>query len=92
MFDRVRVLGEQRNHKVERVDLSPHALNIPLFLTQHLIQVLHDDLPTPRGTLDFVTSFLARDSSSGVEQALDRLRPLLRFRFSSHELGRPGQR
>ena len=41
MFDRVRVLGEQRNHKVERVDLSPHALNISLFLTQNLEQVLH---------------------------------------------------
>jgi len=41
MFDRVRVLGEQRNHKVERVDLSAHALNISLFLTQNLEQVLH---------------------------------------------------
>jgi len=55
MFGRARVLGEQRNHKVERVDLSPHALNIRLFLTQNLIQVLHDDLPAPRGILDFVS-------------------------------------
>jgi hypothetical protein len=54
MFNPVRVLGEQRNHKVERFDLFPHALNIPLFLTQNLIQVFHGYLPAPRRTLDFV--------------------------------------
>src|SRR5271167_2855612 len=32
------------------------------------------------------------NSSSGVEQALDRLRPLLRFLFCCHDLGRPSQR
>jgi len=41
MFDPVRVLGEQRNHKVERLDLFPHALDIPLFLTQNLVRILH---------------------------------------------------
>jgi len=40
----------------------------------------------------FRLRFSPKNSSSGVEQALDRLRPLLRFRFSSHELGRPSQR
>ena len=90
MVNPVRVLGEQRNHKAERLELSPYALDIPLFLTQNLVQVLHGYLPAPRRTLDCVSR--KENSSSGVEQALDRLRPLLRFRFWSHELGRPSQR
>ena len=44
MFDRVRVLGEQRNHKVERFDLSPQTLNLRLLLFQNLVQVLHGRL------------------------------------------------
>jgi hypothetical protein len=44
----------------------------------------------PRHTLDFASR--KENSSSGVEPALDRLRPLLRFPFSNHELGRPSQR
>ena len=41
MFDPVPVLGEQGNHKSERFDLSPHALDIHLFLTQNLVRILH---------------------------------------------------
>jgi hypothetical protein len=36
MFDPVRVLGEQGNHKAERLDLSPHALKLYLLLLQNL--------------------------------------------------------
>jgi hypothetical protein len=89
MFDRVRVLGEQRNHKVERVDLSPHALNISLFLLRTWSRSF---MGTSSTSPYFRLRFSPKNSSSGVEQALDRLRPLLRFRFSSHELGRPSQR
>jgi hypothetical protein len=41
IFDPICILGEQRNHKVERFDLSPHALNLRLLLLQNLVQVLH---------------------------------------------------
>ena len=48
----------------------------------------------PRPALCHAGDFSRRNenSSSGVEQALDRLRPLLRFLFCGHELGRPSQR
>jgi hypothetical protein len=40
-----------------------------------------------------LAALLAKEnSSSGVEQALDRLRALLRFLFYGHELCRPSQR
>jgi len=48
MFDPVRVLGEQRNHELERLDLSPHALDIHFFLHQNLVRIPHGYLPAPR--------------------------------------------
>jgi hypothetical protein len=72
---------------VGRLDLFPHALDIPLFLLQNVVRILHGYLPGPRRTLDFVRS--KENSSSGVEQALD---PLFRFPFCGHEPGRPSQR
>src|SRR5258708_36704924 len=52
-FDPVRVLGEQWNHEVERLDLPPHALDIHLFLTQNLVRILHGYLPAPHRTFAF---------------------------------------
>jgi hypothetical protein len=48
----------------------------------------------PRPALCHAGDFSRRkdNSSGGVEQALDRLRPLLGLPFCGHELGRPSQR
>src|SRR3984893_13658552 len=47
ILDPICVLGEQRNHEAEGLDLPPHALNLRLLLLQNLVRVLHGYLPAP---------------------------------------------
>lgn len=92
MFDPVRVLGEQRNHKSGGPrSLSARSQAQSAFVPEPGIGAswLAPGLAITMLAVDF--SRRKESSSSGVEQALDRLRPLLRFLFCSHELRRPSQ-
>ena len=67
--NRLRVFDQQWNHKLERLNLLPKAVNIHLFLAQNLVEVGHVSAPLCSNNGRILTSVASEVKQNGTRLA-----------------------